>query len=110
MYERDLLFHEREYHDSYLFDVIRRRAQARGVRVHDIAEGAGWRAKHVLINSRLGAFMDHLKGDRKPGERARPAISSSHATSRTGAEHLPGSRGRAVTFRRGRVVPRLPAA
>ncbi len=67
MYDRDLLFLEREYHDSYLFDVIRRRAESRGVRVHDIADGAGRRAKHVLINSRLGAFMDHLKGDRKAG-------------------------------------------
>ncbi len=65
MYTRDLLFREREYHDSYLFDVVRARSERRGARVHDIGEGVGWRASHVLINSRLGRFMDHLKGDRK---------------------------------------------
>jgi hypothetical protein len=65
MYTQDLLFAEREYHDSYLFDVVRKRAEARGAYVHDIAEGAGWRASHVLINSRLGRFMDHMKGGRK---------------------------------------------
>ncbi|MDB5999585.1 MAG: hypothetical protein JWP52_1284 [Rhizobacter sp.] len=65
MYTQDLLFAEREFHDSYLFDVVRERAEARGAYVHDIAEGAGWRASHVLINSRLGCFMDHMKGGRK---------------------------------------------
>ena len=65
MYSQDLLFAEREFHDSYLFDVVRKRAHARGAYIHDIAEGIGWRTSHVLINSRLGAFMDHMKGDRK---------------------------------------------
>lgn len=65
MYSQDLLFAEYEYHDSYLFDVVRERAEARGARTHDIAQGAGWQASHVLINSRLGRFMDHMKGDRK---------------------------------------------
>jgi len=65
MYSSDLLFAEAEYHDSYLFDVVRERAEARGAHVHDIAEGAGWRASHVLVNSRLGGFMDHMKGGRK---------------------------------------------
>jgi len=40
--------------------------------VYDIAEGIGARADHVLINSRLGRFMDHMKGERK-------ASGSSHA-------------------------------
>lgn len=65
MYTQDLLFAEREFHDSYLFDVVRKRAQARGAHIHDIADGIGWQTSHVLINSRLGAFMDHMKGDRK---------------------------------------------
>ena len=71
MYTQDLLFAECEYHDSHLFDVVRRRAEARGARVHDIGEGVGWRARHVLINSRLGRFMDHMKGDRKHSGRSR---------------------------------------
>jgi len=73
MYTKDLFFAEREYHDSHLFDVVRKRAQARGAHVHDIAAGAGWRASHVLINSRLGRFMDHMKGDRKVEGKSRAA-------------------------------------
>ena len=71
MYSQDLLFAEREFHDSFLFDVVRVRAEARGARTHDIAEGAGARASHVLINSRLGRFMDHMKGDRKTEGKSR---------------------------------------
>ena len=65
MYTQDLLFREREFHDSWLFDVVRRRAERRGALSYDIAEGVGMRTLHVLINSRLGSFMDHLKGGRK---------------------------------------------
>lgn len=71
MYSQDLLFAEREFHDSFLFDIVRARAEARGARTHDIAEGAGERASHVLINSRLGHFMDHMKGDRKSEGKSR---------------------------------------
>jgi hypothetical protein len=71
MYSQDLLFAEYEYHDSYLFDVVRERAEARGAHTHDIAEGAGWQASHVLINSRLGRFMDHMKGNRKADGKSR---------------------------------------
>jgi hypothetical protein len=69
-YTEDLLFAEREYHDSFLFDVARQRAEAAGVAVHDIAAGIGSQASHVAINSRLGAFMDHMKGDRKQAGRS----------------------------------------
>ena len=65
MYTRDLLFREQEFHDSWLFDVVRKRAERRGALSYDIAEGVGMRTRHVLINSRLGSFMDHLKGGRK---------------------------------------------
>ncbi len=71
MYSQDLLFAEYEYHDSYLFDVVRERAEARGAQTHDIAQGAGWQASHVLINSRLGRFMDHMKGNRKVDGKSR---------------------------------------
>jgi hypothetical protein len=71
MYAQDLFWAEKEYHDSYLFDVVCQRAEARGARIHDIAEGAGWGASHVLINSRLGRFMDHMKGDRKADGKSR---------------------------------------
>lgn len=65
MYERDRFLREDEYHDSWLFDVVRRRLEAQGHTSHDIAQGIGARAEHVLINSPLGAFMDHMKGERK---------------------------------------------
>lgn len=71
MYTDDLFLVEREFHDSYLFDVVRKRAEARGALVHDIGEGVGWKARHVLINSRLGRFMDHMKGDRKAEGKSR---------------------------------------
>lgn len=65
LYTTDRLFKQREYHDSYLFDVIRRRFERKGCRTHDIAEGLGQQAGHVFVNSKLGRYMDHMKGDRK---------------------------------------------
>lgn len=70
-YTQDRLFAEREYHDSFLFDIARRRAEQRGAKSYDIGEGVGQRASHVLINSRLGRFMDHMKGDRKHAGQSR---------------------------------------
>jgi hypothetical protein len=64
-YLTDSLFNEQQYHDSYLFDIVRRRFDKQGHRVHDIANGAGKRSHHVFINSVLGQCMDHLKGSRK---------------------------------------------
>ncbi len=71
MYTGDLLFAEDEFHDSFIFDVVRERAERQGAVPHDIAEGVGQHAEHVLINSWLGRFMDHLKGDRKDAGRSR---------------------------------------
>ncbi len=65
LYTTDRLFRENEYHDSYLFDIVRRRFERRGSRTHDIGEGVGLHASHVLINSKLGSYMDHVKGGRK---------------------------------------------
>lgn len=64
LYTNDTLFREREYHDSWLFDVVRRRFEKRGHKTHDIAGGLGVRAGHVFINSPLGRYMDHMKGGR----------------------------------------------
>jgi len=65
MYTEDRLFEEREFHDSYLFDRVRERYAERGHATHDIADGIGREASHVLLNSRLGRYMDHMKGERK---------------------------------------------
>jgi hypothetical protein len=73
LYTRDEMFREYEFHDSYLFDLVRKEAERRGHRSYDIAGGLGLKVPHVLINSRLGRFMDHLKGGRKADGRSRVA-------------------------------------
>jgi hypothetical protein len=51
-----------EWHDSFVFDVVR---QNHALRELDwsghLIKGEG----HPLINSEWGAYLDHLKGDRK---------------------------------------------
>lgn len=64
LYTKDAFLREREYHDSWLFDVVRRRFEKRGYKTHDIAGGLGVKAGHVFINSSLGRYMDHMKGGR----------------------------------------------
>jgi hypothetical protein len=70
MYTDDLLFAEAEFHDAFIFDMVRIRTEVEGHHSHDIAEGIGMCASHVLINSRLGRFMDHMKGARKIASRS----------------------------------------
>lgn len=70
-YTQDAFLREYEFHDSYLFDRVRKRAERRGAISHDIADGIGVRAEHVLVNSRLGRYMDHLKGPRKDAGKSR---------------------------------------
>lgn len=65
LYTHDRLFKEQQYHDSFLFDVVRKRFERKGHKTYDIAEGLGLTAGHVFVNSRLGQYMDHMKGGRK---------------------------------------------
>lgn len=66
LYDTDTLFELDEWHDSWVFDWVRRRFEARGVETHDLSSGLGRRAVgHPFINGPLGAYMDHLKGERK---------------------------------------------
>jgi hypothetical protein len=71
LYTEDTLFNLPEYHDSYLFDIIRRRYRRRGFAAYDIGEGIGAGGGHVFVNSKLGQFMDHMKGERKSEGRSR---------------------------------------
>jgi hypothetical protein len=62
----DSLFDLREYHDSFVFDVLRKQFQQRGVRFHSISpELPGKGPGHPFIASRLGEYMDHMKGTRR---------------------------------------------
>ena len=52
-----------EWHDSFVFDAVRLRIE--GLRQRDWAAGLITGEGHPLINSLWGAYLDHLKGDRK---------------------------------------------
>lgn len=73
MYNRDDIFKEREWHDSYIFDVLRKRCQDR-CKFHNL--NPSWDDKglagHPFINSELGKYMDHVKGDRKQQGHSKP--------------------------------------
>lgn len=66
MYDSDKIFDLPEWHDSYVWDTVRRRYQPQHVfyNLTTTMPGAG-RAGHPFVNSELGRFMDHLKGARK---------------------------------------------
>jgi hypothetical protein len=52
-----------EWHDSFVFDAVRLRIE--GLRQLDWAAGIITGEGHPLINSAWGAYLDHLKGNRK---------------------------------------------
>jgi hypothetical protein len=65
MYADDKVFALAEFHDSFVFDVVRRRFERRGCKTYDIGHELGARSGHVFVNSPLGRYMDHMKGERK---------------------------------------------
>jgi hypothetical protein len=63
----------REWHDSWLWDEVRREFEARGHRFRNIS-GVHEDLEHPFIHSGLGRFFDHLKGPaRKAAGRSSPA-------------------------------------
>lgn len=68
LYISDELFNYPEWHDSFLWDVIRKRyrdelkAQFYNLNPNPDTKGL---AGHPFINSELGLYMDHMKGKRK---------------------------------------------
>lgn len=65
LYVSDALFKYPQYHDSYLFDVMRKRYERMGALTHDMAQGVGQAHGHVFDHCDLGIYLDHLKGARK---------------------------------------------
>jgi hypothetical protein len=61
-YDQDTIFKFPEWHDSYVFDEVRNSIQCREL---DWSQGIIKGEGHPLINSKWGAFLDHLKGSRK---------------------------------------------
>lgn len=63
MYNEDLLYNEKEYHDSYIWDLVRIRFEkeynTKNINIGDEAKG------HVQARSVLGQIYDHVKGPRR---------------------------------------------
>ena len=65
LYLDDSLFELPEWHDSFVYELIRRTFEDQGkFKSHDIAANVQL-SGHPFINSVLGKFMDHLKGDER---------------------------------------------
>ena len=69
MYDEGKLFHEKEWHDSYIFDLVRKNLEIKkkitNINISDIGLVDIKNEDHVFVASVLGKFMDHKKGNRK---------------------------------------------
>ena len=55
-----------EWHDSYVFwHLTKEYRHKKNVKVHNIGYSKGVMGHHVFVNSELGQYIDHFKGDRK---------------------------------------------
>lgn len=62
------IFQQEEWHDSFIFDVARKQTPLKELDWSShLISGEG----HPLINSEWGAYLDHLKGDRKTTGRSK---------------------------------------
>jgi hypothetical protein len=61
LYTTGEIFSLAEWHDSWLWDEVRREFEAMGNKFRNIS-GAGAKTEHPFINCGLGEFFDHLKG------------------------------------------------
>ena len=60
------IFELLEWHDSYVFwHLTKEYRQKHSAKVHDIGYSKGVKGHHVFVNSELGQYIDHFKGDRK---------------------------------------------
>jgi hypothetical protein len=63
MYTEDLIYKEKEQHDSYIWDLIRKEMEQEwNVKNYNIGDG---KEGHVQARSILGEIYDHTKGPRK---------------------------------------------
>ena len=66
------IFKEKEWHDSYIFDVVRKWHESKfDVKNNDYAKGLIKGEGHPIINTELGAYIDHMKGARKAAGRSK---------------------------------------
>jgi hypothetical protein len=62
MYDKDKLFNLIEWHDSYIWDHVRKEFEAKGINNYNIGDGGNG---HVQARSCLGPIYDHTKGSRR---------------------------------------------
>jgi len=64
-YTNDEVFNLQQWHDSYVFDHIRKEYESKNLISNINLSPWGKDYDHVFINSVLGEYIDHMKGDRK---------------------------------------------
>ena len=83
MYDSGELFKEKEWHDSYIFDVVRKKLEkTKNIKNFNISDMDVFNLNnqlnsndyHVFVVSVLGKFMDHKKGNRKQFKWSRELI------------------------------------
>jgi len=66
LYTSTDIFDLLEWHDSYVFWHLTKEYRLKhSAKVHDIGYSKGVKGHHVFVNSELGQYIDHFKGDRK---------------------------------------------
>ena len=65
LYEDNEVFKLEQWHDSFVFDQIRKTYEKDGIIENINLSPWGKDYDHVFINSILGEYMDHMKGPRK---------------------------------------------
>lgn len=69
MYTNDTIFELQEWHDSFVFDHVRKQYEDKGMVNNNLTPRIA--SGHPFINCRLGEYMDHMKGARKVHGRSR---------------------------------------
>lgn len=69
MYDDGEIFNEKEWHDSYIFDVVRKQLEIndnlKNINICNMGLVDLQNEDHVFVSSVLGKYMDHKKGNRK---------------------------------------------
>ena len=66
LYVTDNVFKILEWHDSaVLWELSKKYQTQKNIKVNDIGYASGVRGHHVFVNSILGSYIDHFKGNRK---------------------------------------------
>jgi len=61
-----MLFTMKEWHDSFVFyEIVKEFRQVQGFVEHSLSNVTIQGEGHPIINSKLGAYIDHMKGNRK---------------------------------------------